>query len=389
MQFICKKTGGFLSIVKEVNTLLWKEVDLSRLARNVEIIKKQVGDKAKILFVAKVDGYGHGLIEVSQVAQKASLDYLAVANLKEAEKLRKEAINIPILVFGPIPPEKESIEDIVNFDITPTITNTNTNFLRALNHKSKSQEVITPIHLNLDTGMGRTGLLLNGLISFVKKVREFHHLQLEGVYSHLSVADSERSRDKRYTLRQISKFREVLHKLKDHDLLPPLRHIGNSAGLIQYQDEVTEPPFNMVRIGTLFYGYPETDREWVYELEPVISVFTRVAEIRKLPPKSYIGYGRNYKTESEKSIAVLSVGYGEGLNRKISGSGKVAINNHKVPIVGEVCANHTMVDVSEIDHVKVGDRVELMGNNIPVNQLSQQTGAGILELLSPFAKKRT
>lgn len=367
--------------------MLRAEVNLSQLARNIEIVKRRVGDDINILFVAKVDGYGHGLIEVSRVAERANLDYLAIANLQEAKQLREEGINLPLLIFGPIPPGEDSINDIVSLDVTPTITNTNSKFIRALNRRSKLQRVVTPVHLNVDTGMGRTGLLSNDLFPFVKRIRGFDHLQIEGIYTHLSVADSEEPWDKNYTLDQIEQFCQVLNKMRNKDSVPPLRHAGNSAGLIQYEDRVTKDPFNMVRIGTLFYGYPEVDRKWVHELDPVMSVYTRVAEVRKLPPDSYIGYGRDYRTKSERKIAVLPGGYGEGLNRKLSGSGEVLINECRAPVVGEMCANHTMVDVSGVDNVKVGDRVEIMGEKIPVNQLSQQIGAGILELLSPFARR--
>lgn len=359
------------------------EVSLSQLAQNMGIVKQQLKRGVRMLFVVKLDGYGHGITAVSRVAEEVGLDYLGVASVSEAKRIRRERVKLPILILNL--PSKEHIEEIVKLHLTATIANNDIYFASFLDQESQIQDTITPIHIKVDTGLGRIGLLPREVVPFLRKLQDFPHLQVEGIYSQFSVAESEDSTsDREYTLNQIKRLRQILQELEHEAMLPPLCHIANSAGFIQYQDEVTEAPLNMVRLGTLLYGYPEVQRPWTGKIRPVMSLFTEIIDIRQLPRGSYISYGRTYKTNSVKMIAVLPVGYGNGLDRRLSNVGGVIIKGRKAPIIGTICANHTMVDISEIEGIQVGDRVELMGENLLASELGRGIGASILEILASF-----
>jgi len=367
--------------------LLTVEVDLSNLVRNIEIIKGRLTEDAKVAFVVKADGYGHGLTEVARVGERANLDYLAVSRLDSAKRLRDKGISTPILIFGPVRSEEEPAAKMLRLGVTPTITSASGCLPEELSREAKKRGVTAKVHLNVDTGMGRAGLFPKEVLPFLKKISGLENLQAEGIYSHLSAADSEASEDRKYTRNQIESFRGVLGALKDKGLLPPLRHIGNSAGFIQYENEVTGSPFNMVRLGSLLYGLPEVERPWIRSLSPVMSVFTRISEIRELPAGSFVGYGRSSRIGEDKRVGVLPAGYADGLSRKTSGKGEVVIENRKARIVGKISANHTVVDLSGIDDASVGDRVELIGKTNPAPALGEKIGASVLELLAPFGSR--
>ena len=363
------------------------EVDLDHLTHNVEIVKRRLDDKIKTAFVVKADGYGHGLVKVARIGEAASLDYLAVSNISSAKKLREVGITTPVLVFGPIYRGEGSVAEMVDLGVIPTITSKSISLPEEMDKKSKSRGVTTKVHLNVDTGMGRTGLFPNEVLPLLKRIRELRNLKCEGIYSHLSAADSGNSKDRKYTLNQIEEFRQVLLKIDDEGLLPPLRHLGNSAGFIQYESEVTKPPLNMVRMGSLFYGLPEAEAAWTRELIPTMSVFTRIAEIRELPAGSYVGYRRTSRIREDKEVGVLPMGYADGFNRKMSKNGEVSVNNQKAPVIGKVSANHATIDLSKIDRARVGDRVEIVGRNNSVTELGKKIGASVLELVHPFGVK--
>ena len=367
--------------------MLTVEVDLSNLVRNIEIIKGRLAEDTKVAFVVKADGYGHGLTEVARVGERANLDYLAVSRLDSAKRLRDKGISTPILIFGPVCSEEEPAAKMLRLGVTPTITSASGCLPEELSREAKKRGVIAKVHLNVDTGMGRTGLFPKEVLPFLKKISDLENIEAEGIYTHLGAADSEASEDREYTRNQIESFRGVLRVLKDKGLLPPLRHIGNSAGFIQYENEITGSPFNMVRLGSLLYGLPEVERPWIRNLSPVMSVFTRISEIRELPAGSYVGYGRSSRIGEDKRVGVLPAGYADGLSRKTSGKGEVVIENRKARIVGKISANHTVVDLSGIDDASVGDRVELIGKTNPASELGEKIGASVLELLAPFGSR--
>lgn len=347
-------------------------IDLSQLLKNIEVVRDKIGERVKLLFAVKGDGYGHGAAQVARTAERAEMvDYLGVDNAAEAKILRGAGIKLPILIMGL--PLRKHLKEMVKLGISITVSDTT--LARSLNKESRSQHVRTQIHVNVDTGMGRMGILPDKAVSFFRELQALSGLQVEGVFSHLSVAYSDDPTDKEYSLEQIKKFNRMLENLDKANMLPPLRHIGNSGGLVRYFDRVTTGFYNMVRIGGLLYGhYTRLLKDWAREIKPILSLTTEIAAIRKVPPCHYIGYERTYKTDSVRRIAILPIGYGHGLDQRLSNCGKVAINGREAPIVGLICMGQTMVDVTNIEDVHVGDGVEIIGAKLPTSQMAQQIG---------------
>jgi len=364
------------------------EVNLFQLAKNINVVRNKIGKEVKLLFVVKGDGYGHGAIQVALTAERTGMvDWLGVDNVAEAKKLRDAGIRLPILVMGVS--QKWQLKELVKLDLSIAVSDVE--FAHSLNQASKSRHVRTPVHVNVDTGMGRAGVLPNEVIPFFRKLQKLPYLQVEGIFSHLSAAYSDNHTDEEYTLTQIAKFNGILHELAKTSMLPSLRHIANSGGLVRYFDEVTAGYYNMVRIGGLFYGhYTGLLKGWAQEIKPILTLTTEIAAIRDIPAGHYIGYERTYKTNSVRRIAVLPIGYGHGLDQRLSNCGKVMINGKEAPIVGLISMGQTMVDVTDIEDVRVGDKVEIIGPKLPASQLAQQVGifsSALLVSISPAVER--
>lgn len=346
-------------------------IDLSQLVKNIKVVRNKIGNQVKLLFVVKGDGYGHGAVKMAQTAEETSVDYLGVDNVAEAKVLRDAGIKLPILIMGPS--QKKDLEELVRLNVTITVSDID--FAQALDREARSQHVRVRVQIEVDTGMGRTGILPEEVVAFFKDIQRLPHLEVEGIFTHCSVAHSVDPADKEYTLKQIEKFERVLERLDAVHKLPSLRHIANSAALVKYFKKVTKGYFNMVRIGGLIYGhYTELQRGWAREIKPIMSLVTNIAAIREIPAGSYIGYNRTYKTTSTRKIAILPIGYGHGLDQRLSNCGKVMIKSKEAPIIGLVSMGETVVDVTEIDGVGVGDEVVVIGPNLPVNLMAQHVG---------------
>lgn len=357
------------------------KINLSLLAKNIKVVRSYVPPHIKILFAVKRDGYGHGIVEVSKVAEEEGIDYLGVADIEEAQKLRQVGIKLPILILGLS--RREHIKELVKLKVSIAVANID--FAEKLNTEAKAQGVKALVQVIVDTGLGRFGIFPQDVVPFFKELHKLSHLEIEGIFSHLAVADSVDPSDKAYTLAQIEKFNHALQRLDQEGMLPPLRHIGNSPCLVQYTAEVSEGYFNMVRIGSILYGYPEVNTSQAKEVTPIATVTTNIIDLRDLPSGSYISYGRTYKTNSPQKIAVLPLGYGSGLHRGLSNRGEVIIRGQRAPIVGKICLDHTMVDVTGIN-VEVGDEVEVLGPRLRADEIGDKIGVGLGEVLVPLCR---
>ena len=356
-------------------------VDLSTFLNNIKIVRERIGKEVKVLFPVKSNAYGHGIVEMSKAAEKVGIDYLGVANAQEAEVLRKAGINLPILIL--FPSSTQDIDRLIELDVSLTVVDLR--FARSLNRRARSHNRFIPIHVNVDTGIGRSGIFREDALSFFEELRKLPHLKVEGIFSHFSVASSEDSEDRKYTLAQIDEFNDILDKLNELGMLPPLCHIANSAGLIQYLDLVTKGYFNMVRPGTLLYGYPEVKKEWTKDIKPIMSLLTTVVQIKRFPPNKFISYGRTYKTKRPTKVAFLPIGYGSGFMRRLSNCGKVIVKNRKAPIIGHICMEQTMIDITDIPGVEVGDEVEVLGPRMPADRIARSINADLTEILTSFS----
>jgi alanine racemase len=361
-------------------------IRLSRLRRNIEIVKERLQGRARLLFPVKADGYGHGAVGVSRLAQDAGVDYLGVANLFEALELRRAGITLPILLLSTSRPKLAA--QLATADVTVTVSTRE--LAEALERAAAKAKRSVKVHVKVDTGMGRNGVLAEDAPEFVRWLHQTcPHLEIEGIFSHFSVAYSEEPDDVAYTLGQIEAFNHVLEQLDRGGLLPPLRHIANSSGLVQFEEAVTGGPYNMVRPGVLLYGYPEVKRPWTQDIQPILQLVTWVVAVKKMPKGRTIGYGRKYTTPSERLIATLPVGYADGVHPKLGcGHGEVVIRGQRAPIVGGISMDQLTVDVTHIPDVRVGDEVELIGDAIPAVEIAEKIGARFTEIVLVALSRR-
>jgi len=327
-------------------------IDLSGLVYNLTQVRKLVGKTPKIMGVVKSDAYGHGMIAVSKALEENGIDCLGVAFLQEALALRKAGIRSSIVILCGIETKAEA-RDVVAHDLTPVLHDMAP--AEALAEAGKKAGKRIPIHLKVDTGMGRLGVSDSDLQSLMQKIKTLQPLYLEALTSHLSSADEP---DKAFTRDQIKRFGQVVNMGRAMGFDLPLNNLANSAGIMAHRDS----HFDMVRPGIMLYGgLPSPAFKTPVTLKPVMHLKGRILQIRDFPGHSPVSYGRTYYTEGPQNIAVLSAGYGDGLPRQLSNRGKVLVGGVKRDIVGRVCMNMTMINVSGMKDVRVGQEVVFLG----------------------------
>jgi len=267
------------------------EIDLTALAHNIETVSSRIPRGVKILFAVKTDAYGHGIEEVARVAQEMGISYFGTSTLEEGARIRNAGVNLPNLLLNPVFPSE--IEAAVDLGITLSISNLAV--AKVISQRPEEKGKVARVQVNVDTGMQRFGIASEEALPFFEGLRDLPSLRVDGLLSHLSAAISRSPEDRDYANTQLSRFEALLDDLRDHDLLPLLRHIGNSAGTIRYEKRVTTGDLNMVHLGTLLYGYPEVTRPWTEAIEPVATLTTRVVALRELALGDYVGYCRTYR----------------------------------------------------------------------------------------------
>lgn len=326
-------------------------VSTEALKHNYGELKKLLQGPVKMMAVVKANAYGHGDVEVSRVLETLGCEYLGVAIAEEGVRLRKCGIACPIVVLGGAYPEQ--VDDLVRHDLTPVVFDIDS--ARIIDRAASSAGVVRKVHVKIDSGMGRLGLLPAEVPGFFKEFRALRNVSLEGVLSHLSEAEAP---DKSFSLQQLRIFLESVDVIRSLGLDPGILGIANSAGAV----EVPETRLNLVRPGIMLYGsYPSPRLKEIIRLKPVMEVKTRILKVKRLPEGSPVSYGRTFVTKRDSLIAVLPIGYGDGLTRRLSGAGEVLIRGRRAPIVGVVCMDFTMVDVTDIEGVEAGDEAIVLG----------------------------
>lgn len=345
------------------------EISLDALRHNIEGFRQIIPSSMKLMAVVKADAYGHGAIEVSKEAIHCGVDYLAVAFLDEALELREAGITAPILILGYTPPA--GVQLAIERDITISVYSPEV--LDAIEKRINSNEKVK-IHIKIDTGMGRLGVhYTQDVTGFIDRAIQLTGVKVEGLFTHYACADEE---DKSYTIEQHHRFNRIVKYYQDQLIHFPLLHAGNSATAI----DTPELSYNMVRLGISMYGlYPseEVDKKRI-QLEPVMSFKTGVVAAKTLPPGSGISYGTTYHTQNEEQIATLSVGYADGYSRVLSGRTEVLIRGQRVPVVGRICMDQCMINVTGLDDVRMGEEIVLFGRQgdeiILADELAQTIG---------------
>mgnify|MGYP001851225703 FL=1 len=331
----------------------YAEVSLKAIGHNIAQVKKRLRPGVKLLAVIKADAYGHGAVRVGKYLED-QVDYFAVATAEEAMELREQGIRLPVLVLGYISPEQYG--EILDYDITQTVYSLE--IAEKLSEASVKAGCRTKIHAALDTGMTRIGFhITEEEADRIAAISRLPGLELEGMFTHFSCADQ---KDKTYCGLQLEKFRRMERMLRARGVEIPVKHICNSAGIMEFDDY----RFDMVRSGIVTYGlYPseEVDKSRL-PLIPALSWKSRVIHVQDVEPGLGVSYGATYTTEGPCTrIATVSAGYADGYPRALSNKGRVLIHGRYAPILGRVCMDQMMVDVSHIPDVKVEDTVTLIG----------------------------
>ena len=366
----------------------WAEISLDNLEHNYHALRAHIPQGCKFLGVIKADAYGHGAVPVSGTLSELGCEYLAVSNLEEAVQLRRGGIRTPVLILGYTPPEYA--DTMVFMDLTQEIHSMD--YARALEERLRGTNYILNVHLKLDTGMGRIGFLAYGGHSELAQLRAFSqltHLRAEGVFTHFSAADSRLADDEAYTETQYARFQAALAELEGYGIHPALRHCANSAVTILHP----EYSLDMVRGGIALYGCaPDRDCAGLLDLRPVMTLRTTIAQIRDVAAGTPISYGRTFTAPHDLRMAVLPVGYADGLSRSLSGRARFRLHGADVPVIGRICMDMCMVDITNVPQAKVGDELTLFGYDedgqcVPVERLAEASGTISYEILCTLSKR--
>lgn len=327
-------------------------IDLDAAEHNFNVTRAKLPENVKLLCVIKADAYGHGAVPLAKLFEGRA-DFYGVACIEEAIELKKAGIKTPVLILGAVP--KEFYSDIVKYDIRVPIFNLED--AKALSAEAVKQSKTAPFHFCVDTGMSRIGFQVNKeSANACLEITKLPNIEAEGLFSHFATADE---KDLSKAIAQRDKFKEFIKLLEERGINIPIKHINNSAGIMNFDEY-----FDMCRMGIILYGlYPshEVD-ENLLKIKPVMEWRAHITHIKELEPGREISYGGTYKTGETRRIATIPVGYADGYPRCLSNKGKVLINGEFAPITGRVCMDQFMVDITEID-AKVGDTVVLVGKS--------------------------
>lgn len=332
----------------------WAEINLDNLENNIKEIRR-VSESKDIIAVIKADGYGHGALDIAPTLLENGATRIAVAVISEAVELREGGINCPIMILGFTPPT--FADELIDYNIEQTVFTYD--LAKALSDASVKKNRTAKIHIALDTGMGRIGFFPDEKsVEEVYKISKLPNIILEGLFSHFAAADE---KDKEYTNQQVEKYNWFYNRLLEKHVKINIRHVANSAAII----DMPELHYDAVRPGIILYGYypsEEVNKEKI-NLKPVMTLKTNIVNIKTMDPGMCISYGRKFRTERKSIIATIPIGYADGYTRLLFNKAKVIINGKFAPVVGRICMDQCMVDVTDIGNVNVGDEVILLGED--------------------------
>ena len=333
---------------------VWAEIDLDILANNMKNIKKLAGNK-EVIAVVKADAYGHGALDVAPCLLENGASRLAVAMLTEAIELRNNNIKAPIMILGYTPLYLG--EDLINYDIEQTIYDLN--YAKELSALAKSLNKKAKVHIAIDTGMGRIGFLpTDESFNSICEICSLDGLDAVGIFTHFSSSDEA---DKEYTQYQFNQIYDFIRKLENNGINIPLKHASNSAAII----DLPNTYLDAVRAGIILYGYyPSNEvKKENLSIKPALTLKAKIAHVKELESNMYISYNRTFKTSRKSKIATIPIGYADGYIRTLKHDAKIIVNGQLAPIVGNICMDQFMIDVTDIPNVKTGDEVILLGES--------------------------
>ncbi|KUG23328.1 alanine racemase [hydrocarbon metagenome] len=369
-----------MPLKKEQKYRSWVEVDLDNFIGNLKEIKRLIGPQVNFMQVVKADAYGHGAIEISNTALRNGARILGVANADEGVQLRISGIEAPIVILGPS--TTAEIEQIIKYSLTPSVSDLY--FTKKLNGVLAKSGLKLPVHIEVDTGMGRGGTMHTEALKLILEISKLSNITMEGIFSHL--ASSEKIIP--YNDRQWRFFSKVLTAIKTSGIEIPIRHIDNSGAILNYP----EFKLNMVRPGIMTYGiYPSSDNESGARLAPVMSFKTSIVLLKDFPEGYGIGYGSTYITKKQTRIATIPVGYGDGYAFILSNQGEALIRGKRAPVIGRISMDLCTIDVTHIPDCTVGDEVVLLGRQgkeyISANEIAARAETISYEVLCALGKR--
>ncbi|MDN5345461.1 MAG: alanine racemase [Clostridia bacterium] len=359
-----------------VSRPVWAEIDLDAIAYNVCAMKRLLAPQTEIMAVVKANAYGHGAVPVARTALANGVTWLGVATLDEALALRREGITAPLLILGYTPPEDAG--RVVAAGISQTVFTLEQ--ARCLSDAAQAAGTRARLHLKIDTGMGRLGFLPDQAVAAIPAIARMPHVSLEGIFTHFAAADAA---DKSYTRRQLSLFQRVITELEQQGITFPWRHAANSGAII----DLPETYFNLVRAGIILYGhYPSSEvQQGRLNLRPAMTLKTRIVLVKEVPAGTYISYGCTYRTTGPARIATLPVGYADGYSRLLSNRAEVLIRGRRASVIGRICMDQCMIDVTAVPEARAGDEVVLFGcqggKTLPVEEVAAWMGTINYEIL--------
>lgn len=376
--------------MKEILRRTWAEIDLDALARDFQAVRKAANPQAKVCCVVKADAYGHGAVRMAQEFESLGADWFAVSNLEEALQLRLGGIEKPVLVLGYTPPEEAG--SLAKHHVSQCVYSLD--YARELSHYAVEAGVTVKIHVKIDTGMSRLGFFYQDItrdeatVEEVKAACTLPGLYPEGIFTHFAVSDEGKDGDA-FTMKQFGCFKEMIESLLREDISFEVRHCANSAAVFDYPLS----HLDMVRAGIVIYGlYPSDALRNRPELTPVLSLRSVVSHVKTVKPGSTISYGRMFTADHEMKVATVPVGYADGYPRILATQGaQVLIGGKRCPILGRICMDQLMADVSALEDVKVGDLVTLIGRDgaeqITADELAEREGSINYEVVCGLSKR--
>ncbi|HIY18327.1 MAG TPA: alanine racemase [Candidatus Blautia avistercoris] len=364
------------------NQRCYADIDLRAIGHNIDQVKGKIPEGVKVMAVIKADAYGHGAVQVGKYLEN-QVDYFGVATIEEAVELRKSGLQLPILILGYT--LKEQYKNVVSYGITQTIYSYQA--ACALNEEAQKQQKKAVVHIALDTGMTRIGFQTEEeSIGEIQKIKELPWLEVEGIFSHFSCADE---KDKTYANMQMEKYDSFLDRLEEAGVEIPIKHLCNSAGIMEFDHH----RYQMVRSGIITYGlYPseEVDKT-ALDLQPALTWKSHVAHVKTVKAGLGVSYGATFITRENMKIATVLVGYADGYPRSLSNKGRMLIHGKSVPIIGRVCMDQVMIDVTDVENVQVEDEVTLVGRDgdevIPVEELAAMSYSFNYEFVCDINKR--
>ena len=368
---------------------IWAEIDLQSIAHNCQAIRRLIGPDTEIMAVVKADGYGHGAVQTAQTVLENGASQLGVARAHEGIELRKSGIKAPILVFGYTSPQ--DTKQLIDYDLIQTLYDLK--IASAFSQAAVSLNKYLKVQIKIDTGMGRLGLMAMPINAKVKepvnprcaqdiqKIYSMPGLVFQGIYTHFARADHI---DKRHTQEQLDCFLHLTNSLEKSGYSIPNRHAANSAAVL----DLPETYLDMVRPGIILYGlYPSrhVDHSKI-QLQPAMTLKTRIAQLKDVPKGYPISYGSTYTTRSPTKLATLAVGYSDGYKRLLSSRGEMLVHGQRAPVVGRICMDQVILDIGHIEGVTAEDEVVIFGkqkgNEISVNEIAEACSTINYEIVS-------